>query len=770
MHIVSCGLLSFNVCAPMFRNLHLLTCRHAILVAVALLQVGPIRGAETNTNEFSSSAYFAGSHWSTFDGGDGNDGSYSGTQAVTLDSGGTFQATSSSRYGTIVSENFDTGVTFTGWYWTGGNFENPPTFGQAWNRTSTANQFFTTSFDTTSLEVGDVMTATFQYNPNSVNIGSVRVGLFSGTAATGSGWDQWNNATAPSSTWTGYTGTLAIAGVDSVAALKGTSGTHPFFGAPTASNAVAQSFGTGELRAAGLFLTRMSNGIVVTLAEGTTFASLAPVVSYTDGTSALTNFNILSFYSTTTGGNVDMRYDTVRVGLSNAVTWSGAGSAWLTSSNWLAGVAPGASSVAQFGTNAPASVGIDMALNSGAQTVGAIELTTARNSALVVSNSSTTAAGTLTLSGIDVAGTSSVVVRNASAQLLTIANGSQQQLNVVLGNSTNNIVRVDGAGGITIASAISGAGRMLTKAGAGAGVLTLSGSNTFTGGVNLETGTLRIENASALGTGTLAQGAGTALQVATTGTITNQMSLYNVSVLQTATFSGNISLNNATFEVASGQTATFSGVLSNTGGVTKTGPGLQVLTGDNTFTGAVSVQAGTLELAGLGGNKAGGSTSAISVAAGATLLLSQSSQFNNAAAVTLSGGTIRRGAGVSEVFGNLNLSAASFLDFGTGNAGTLAFGTYAPSALLTVQNFLPGNKLTFGSDLTGSIGNTELFSFQGDFNSDWNGSTFTITAIPEPSTWAVAAGLFAILVFPLCRKALRRTAPALPLATSIRSR
>src|SRR6185369_17953 len=47
----------------------------------------------------------------------------------------------------------------------------------------------------------------------------------------------------------------------------------------------------------------------------------------------------------------------------------------------------------------------------------------------------------------------------------------------------------------------------LTKAGAGA--LTLSGANTFDGGVNLNAGTLNINNATALGTGTFTIAGGT---------------------------------------------------------------------------------------------------------------------------------------------------------------------------------------------------------------------------------------------------------------------
>jgi hypothetical protein len=214
----------------------------------------------------------------------------------------------------LVSETFDAGVTFTGWNWTGGSIVNPPGIeGQARNNNSTFNQFFTTSFASTSLAVGDVMTATFQYNPFSANISSVRFGLFSGTAATSNGWAQFNDATAPSSTWVGYIGRLAIGSGNSVASLKGTSGSHPFFGDPTGSASNAEFFGTGTFRAASLTLTREIDAMVVTLSEGSNFESLSTVVSYSDATAAVTSFNVFSLFFTTDGTNGDMRYDNVTV-------------------------------------------------------------------------------------------------------------------------------------------------------------------------------------------------------------------------------------------------------------------------------------------------------------------------------------------------------------------------------------------------------------------------------------------------------------------------
>ncbi|MFM8764551.1 MAG: autotransporter-associated beta strand repeat-containing protein [Spartobacteria bacterium] len=337
------------------------------------------------------------------------------------------------------------------------------------------------------------------------------------------------------------------------------------------------------------------------------------------------------------------------------VVWSSAGgSAWLTATNWTGSAVPGSGEVAQFGANPTSGVtpvGIDMGSNGGAQSVGAIEVTAARSASLLINNSAASASGTLTLNGVTVNGTQNVILRNNSAQLLTLTNGATANMSIALGNATANVVMTDGSGGITIGSSISGSGRSLTKSGGGAGVLTLSGSNTFSGATTVSSGTLRLD--------------------------------------------------------------------SSTGGAL-------------------------------------GSTASVAVASGATLLVSRSNQVNDSASISLSGGTITRGAGVSETFGNLSVSGSGFLDFGTGAAGELKFGTYTPSALLTIYNFLPGNRLVFvGSDLSGSIDDSGLFGFQGAFSSAWNSgtSTFTVTAIPEASTWFAA-----MLLVALCAGGLWHTA------------
>lgn len=233
--------------------------------------------------------------------------------------------------------------------------------------------------------------------------------------------------------------------------------------------------------------------------------------------------------------------------------------------------------------------------------------------------------------------------------------------------------------------------------------------------------------------------------VALTGPIANEST-------NAQTISLNLTISADTTVNSGNSGLTIAGVMGGSGGLTKTGVGTLVLTGDNSFTGALSVQAGTLDLAAVDGSAAGAAASVL-VAESATLLFSRGSQVDPGAAVTLSGGTIVPAGGVSEVFGNLTLTAASFLDFGTGDGGVVSFGTYAPSSLLTVRNFFEGNTLTFGSDLRASINDGALFSFDNSFTSDWDSGagTFTITAIPEPGTCLVALGLLGLLLWPMRR-------------------
>jgi autotransporter-associated beta strand protein len=199
--------------------------------------------------------------------------------------------------------------------------------------------------------------------------------------------------------------------------------------------------------------------------------------------------------------------------------------------------------------------------------------------------------------------------------------------------------------------------------------------------------------------------------------------------------------------------------------LTKIGTGTATLTGANNFNGATTVSAGTLNLNRSSGSAAG-STTSISVANNAKLLISQSNQINDSATVSLSGGTIQLASGVTETFAALSLSQASTLDFGSGTTGNLSLGSYeggtsVPDAMLTINNFAPGNSFTFVNSAFAANGSNigNYFTFGTGFVNrsitDNTGGSFTITAIPEPSTYAAAAGLLAMFLWPVRRRLVK---------------
>jgi fibronectin-binding autotransporter adhesin len=367
----------------------------------------------------------------------------------------------------------------------------------------------------------------------------------------------------------------------------------------------------------------------------------------------------------------------------------------------------------------------------------------------------------------------------------------------------NRFITTAAGTGHTVSGAVTG-NRGIVKR--GSGTLTLSGANTSTGGFFIDGGTLNLNGGSVAFSsievgggvnGNPEAGDAAALRV-TSGTFstgitingnTNASGVAGSRAIEfanasgSATLSGNVTAEKTfTASVATGAaTGVLSGVISGAGGLTKTGDGTLTLSGNtaNSYSGLTTVSAGTLNL-----NKSMPGQNAIAgdvtVNSGATLLLSASGNVANTSLVTLSGGTIRRGAGVSEAFGNLNVTAESFLDFGTGALASggyaLRFETYTASALLNVQNFLPGNKLQFASGFnaallpTGGDLSNANFSFSNGFTTGTEDGYFTITAIPEPSTYLAAAGLLAMFLWPVRRRLIKDAKSILGLRPTGRDR
>jgi fibronectin-binding autotransporter adhesin len=161
------------------------------------------------------------------------------------------------------------------------------------------------------------------------------------------------------------------------------------------------------------------------------------------------------------------------------------------------------------------------------------------------------------------------------------------------GFDTNNAV-----GAVTYGNAISIAAG-ITKL--GAGTLTLSGNNTFTGGVTINGGTLQVGSAGALNSA--------APNLVTFGFGSNGLLALNgfsitVSGLTTNPVTGTPAVQNgnaapATLTVNNPTSNSFAGVLQDGPGggalsLTKTGSGILALSGNNTFTGLLNINGGML--------------------------------------------------------------------------------------------------------------------------------------------------------------------------------
>jgi hypothetical protein len=251
----------------------------------------------------------------------------------------------------------------------------------------------------------------------------------------------------------------------------------------------------------------------ITIAKVTGPGNLTGTASTVNGVATFTNaqFDAIGTYTISASSGslatvVNPTNIVITIPNATAIGWSGAASCaggtsqtWLTAANWCGGVIPSATTVAQFNALGTATIiGFNMnGASVGQKTLGAIEMTA--GNARTIGNSSGTVAGDFTLNGVVVNSVPNTVIRNAGPNLLTIRKDQvpANPLGIVLGNTTNNIINTDGAGGVTVTSNISGSGRNLTKTGTG-GALTLSGANTYTGTTTVEAGTLTLGGANAL--------------------------------------------------------------------------------------------------------------------------------------------------------------------------------------------------------------------------------------------------------------------------------
>ncbi|MFN9000982.1 MAG: beta strand repeat-containing protein, partial [Holosporales bacterium] len=174
---------------------------------------------------------------------------------------------------------------------------------------------------------------------------------------------------------------------------------------------------------------------------------------------------------------------------------------------------------------------------------------------------------------------------------------------------------------------------------------------------------------------------------------------------------------------------TFAGAIQNGSGtiaLTKTGTGLQILTGTNTYTGATTISGGTLQIGNANSSSTLGSgtyASAISIASGATL------GFNSSAAQTLSGIISGAGSLSKNGSGTLTLSNASNSYSGGTSllGGTISIA--ADNRLGGTSSSLYFDGGTLATTATFTLSGTRALSFgsAGGIFAPASGTTLTVT-------------------------------------------
>ena len=227
--------------------------------------------------------------------------------------------------------------------------------------------------------------------------------------------------------------------------------------------------------------------------------------------------------------------------------------------------------------------------------------------------------------------------------------------------------------GATFSGMISGSGNVRQI---GTGTLLVGGANSFTGTTTVTSGTLTLGNAAALQDSTVVLSGG-------------GLNLNNLS----ATFgglagTGSLAMGSGSLTVGgNGNSTTYSGNLSGAASLVKTGSGLFLLTGSNTYSGLTVVDAGTLEAA-TTGSIPGWSNSA-----------------SNPVRVA-AGGMLAVGVGGSQQWTTANINALFAIPSLFGSGGTLGIDTSGGN--FADGTNLAGNRLglvKFGSNtltLTGT--------------------------------------------------------------------
>lgn len=356
-----------------------------------------------------------------------------------------------------------------------------------------------------------------------------------------------------------------------------------------------------------------------------------------------------------------------------------------------------------------------VSVTNGAGTLSGIisgtgSLTKTGGPALTLSGNNTYSGGTTIrgANGVSITG-SSTGAMNLGTGAVTIAGGSvltitgtgttvSNDITLMDDSDSGTSAKISNANAVILSGTLSGA-EALTKA--GAGILTLTGTNTHTGAVTVSAGGLTLTGGSSI-----ADSSAVTLDSGTTLTLNG-----GNETIGSLAGDGNVILSYRLTAGGDNSSTVFSGAISstNTSGLTKTGSGTLTLTGSNSYTGSTSVLAGTLIADRVGGALA--DTTAVSVASGATFTAwtdETIGSITGAGNVSLNSGTLTVGAdGTSTELSGVISGDGDLEKTGSGTFVLSGSNTYTGSTTVSAGTLEARNAAalgTIGSGTTVSSG------------------------------------------------------------------
>jgi fibronectin-binding autotransporter adhesin len=406
------------------------------------------------------------------------------------------------------------------------------------------------------------------------------------------------------------------------------------------------STGSGLTIAGGSFRIIGKAGLISTQVLGNlAIGNTGGVFSVVPGDTNLTKVTLGTFTATTAGGSLLLSAPAntlvTTTSAKPAENIYGAGRAVFTDGtnyDWLSTISTGTPyAFGGMGTAAGAAYtgalpNVGVTLATGNYTVLGSQAQTAASQVLTLKATSNAAGQILALGAFDLGfGVSGggLLVTGTDAYTISSTTGG---LKVGTNSSGEIVIHQFNTGGLTISAAIkdhTASTGITSLVKAGTGLLTLTGTSTFTGNVTINAGILAFSSTGVSGTGTLGYGVAKPVVIRDGATLR-----YTGG---TATLAAGTTANSHTFSVPGGSgiidistaatNLTIAGVISGSGGLTKTGLGGLTLSGANSFTGSLIIAQGKVfSAAGVIGDN-----TPVVINAGATWEVSDSDTFGSLA-------------------------------------------------------------------------------------------------------------------------------------------